>query len=94
MGSLTRMGEKCSKCYKRDKCNHKYMKACPYMEEERNGAADAGIPAGVTAAQPVLRETIQINCGGVMTIVYKDDLEKEIYKALKEPFSIGLNYGA
>lgn len=44
------------------------------------------------SAAPILRETMQINVGGVMTTVYKDEIEKEIYKALREPFM--LNYGA
>ncbi len=44
------------------------------------------------AAKPILREKMTINVGGVLTPVYKDDIEREIYKALREPFS--LNFGA
>ena len=44
------------------------------------------------ASQPLMRETKAINVGGVLTTVYKDDIEREIYKALREPFS--LNFGA
>lgn len=55
-------------------------------------ARSARVEAGMSAAAPVLRETMQINVGGVMTTVYKDEIEKEIYKALYEPFM--LNYGA
>lgn len=43
-------------------------------------------------AQPILRETMTINGSGIPTTVYKDDIEREIYKALREPFS--LNFGA
>lgn len=48
--------------------------------------------AGMSAAAPLLRETMEINIGGKMVTVYKDDIEKEIYKALREPFM--LNFGA
>lgn len=44
------------------------------------------------ASQPIMRETQTINVGGVLTTAYKDDIEREIYKALREPFS--LNFGA
>lgn len=45
-----------------------------------------------SAEAPVLRETMQINVVGVMTTAYRDEIEKEIYKAFREPFM--LNYGA
>ena len=51
---------------------------------------DADIAEKVS--QPLMRETMTINVGGVLTSVYKDDIEREIYKALREPFS--LNFGA
>lgn len=85
------MAEKCQKCPNRDKCDHKRMEACAYIEMPQI-AREAGISAGVSAAVPTLRETMQINGGGVMTTVYKDEIEKEIYKALREPFM--LNCGA
>ena len=50
------------------------------------------LPLLENSAAPLLRETMQINVDGVMTTVYKDEIEKEIYKALREPFM--LNYGA
>lgn len=43
------------------------------------------------ASQPLMRETKTINVGGALTTVYKDDIEREIYKALREPLS--LNFG-
>lgn len=49
-------------------------------------------PLAKNAALPAMRETMQINVGGVITTVYRDEIEKEIYKALHEPFM--LNYGA
>ncbi|MDE7185416.1 MAG: hypothetical protein K2O40_13355 [Lachnospiraceae bacterium] len=91
MGTISQMAEKCQKCPKRDKCDHKRMEMCAYIDDSQI-AMSAGVSAGVSAAAPALRETMQINVGGAMTTVYKDEIEKEIYKALREPFM--LNYGA
>lgn len=91
MGAISQMAEKCQKCPNRDKCDHKRMEACAYYDEPQI-AANAGVSVGISAAAPALRETMQINVGGVMTTVYKDEIEKELYKALCEPFM--LNYGA
>ena len=85
MCALTKLSEKCRNCPFVDKCDKKKMEAHGYYD------AAMGIEAGMNAAQPVLRETMQINVGGVMTTVYKDEIEKELYKAFREPFS--LNYG-
>ena len=41
---------------------------------------DADIAEKVS--QPLMRETMTINVGGVLATVYKDDIEREIYKAL------------
>ena len=90
MGTLSKMAEKCKVCPDRDKCDHKKMELCAYIEPQIE--ANSGIGAGMNAAMPALRETMQINAGGIMTTVYKDEIEKEIYKALHEPFV--LNYGA
>lgn len=91
MGAISQMAKKCQKCPERDKCDHKRMEACAYYDEPQI-AANAGVSAGISASAPALRETMQINVGGVMTTVYKDEIEKELYKALYEPFM--LNYGA
>lgn len=72
--------KECENCSERDACFNGH-------------AVGVGmLPLTETAAAPLLRETMQINVGGVMTTVYKDEIEKEIYKALREPFM--LNYGA
>lgn len=89
MGAITQLAEKCRKCPFVDKCKHKEMEHLAYYEPI---AASATVGAGMSAAQPVLRETMQINVGGVMTTVYKDEIEKELYKAFREPFM--LHYGA
>ena len=91
MGTISKMSERCQKCPDKDKCDYKTMCACAYIDKPQS-AMSARIGAGISAAAPALRETMQINVGGVMTTVYKDEIEKEIYKALGEPFM--LNYGA
>lgn len=88
MRAISQMAEKCQKCPDRDKCSHKRMEACAYMDEPYG--KNAGIEAGVNAAVPGLRETMQINVGGVMTSVYKVEIEKAIYKALHKPFSLSI----
>lgn len=77
MGTISKMSGKCQKCHKRDKCDHKYMEMCAYIE-----IPQIARETGMSAAQPVLRENMQINAGGVMTKVYKDEIEKEIYNEL------------
>lgn len=83
-------------------CNKKaypdLKKDCETCSER--DACFSGHAVGVAVAQPILesaaasalRETMQINVGGVMTTVYRDEIEKEIYRALHEPLM--LNYGA
>lgn len=64
------------------------------------GACFSGHAVGVALAQPILqdlaqpllRETVSINVGGVMTTVYKDEIEKEFHKALQIPPA--MMYGA
>ncbi len=91
MGTLSRMSKKCRECPFRDKCDKKRMEGEAYYGEQhlaeatKNGIAES-------AAAPVLRETMEINIGGIVTSVYKDDIEKELYKAFREPFL--MNYGA
>lgn len=54
---------------------------CAYLEPAKADNTQS-------ATAPVLRETMRINVGGVMTTVYKDEIEREIYKALREPFML------
>lgn len=83
-------------------CN---KKAHPDLKKECETCSErdtcfSGHAVGVAMAEPILqsaaasalRETMQINVGGVMTTDYRDDIEKEIYRALHEPLM--LNYGA
>ena len=90
MGALTKLSEKCRKCPFVDKCENKRMEAHCYLDGA-NILSAAAENVMNNSEQPVLSETMQINIGGVMTTVYKDEIEKELYKALREPFM--LRYG-
>lgn len=81
MGALTKLAEKCRRCPFVDKCDHKEMEHLAYYEQPMAASA---------TVQPALRETTQINIGGAMETVYKDEIENELYKAFRKPFS--LNY--
>lgn len=73
------------KCPKKNECNHKKMEALAYLEP-------CGQSSGVNASQPLARETMQINVGGVIQIVYKDDIEKAIEReSFKDRF---MQFGA
>lgn len=78
--SYPELSKDCENCSERDACF------------SGHSVGVATLPLLENSAAPLLRETMQINVGGVMTTVYKDEIEKEIYKALREPFM--LNYGA
>lgn len=80
------MAEKCQKCPRRDKCDHKRREACAYYDEPVESSA--AISAGVNAALPATRETVQINVGGVLTTVYKDEVEKQLYEVFQRQFML------
>lgn len=44
--------------------------------------ANAGQSASMSAAAPLLRETMEIHVDGKTLTVYKDEIEKELYKHL------------
>lgn len=44
--------------------------------------ADTGQSASMSAAAPLLRETMEIHVGSETLTVYKDEIEKELYKHL------------
>lgn len=72
---VSKLSDKCRKFPKKNECNHKKMEALAYLEP-------CGQSSGVNASQPLARETMQINVGGVIQIVYKDDIEKAIEREL------------
>lgn len=90
--SLSRLSEKCKKCPKVDSCDHKRMEAYAYLKMPKI-SMDVSQSVSQSLAMPLARETMLINDGhGNMVQVYKDDIEKQIYKGIYE--HLGLNYGA
>ena len=101
---LSQLSEKCRKCPFVDTCNHKRMEALAYLPEPQI-AMNAAQSAGIDAAQSLLRETIAryktpptdvpssetIHIAGKPVVVYKDEIEKQLYNHLYSHF--GLQYG-
>lgn len=87
--ALKKLAEKCRKCPFVDKCDHKQMEAVGYFSEPF--LADVIMPASAELVQPVLRETVNTIVDGKVVKIYKDELEKELYKSLYS--HLGLQYG-
>lgn len=87
---LTQLSEKCQKCPFVDTCENKRMEALAYLSEPM--IAEVGQSASISAAAPVIRETMEICVDGKTLIVYKDEIEKELYKSLYS--GLGLQLGS
>jgi len=81
---LSRTASRCRKCPFNDTCRNKRMEALGYLQE-------AGASTAESIAQPMLRETVNTIINGEVVKVYKDDIEKQIYKSLYS--HLGLQYG-
>lgn len=81
MESISKIAEKCMACSNVDKCSHKRMEACAYYEH-KNMAESVAMPSKSDAAAPVLRETVNTIVNGQVVKVYKDEIEKTLYKHL------------
>lgn len=55
------------------------------------GRMNAAQSVGMDAAQPLLRETMTIHIEGKPVVVYKDEIEKQLYGHLYS--HLGLRYG-
>ena len=77
--SLSKLSEKCKSCPKVDACDHKRMELCALAELPKQNIASAIQSAMQDAAMPLLRERIE---SPLSPFTYKDELEKELYKAL------------
>lgn len=76
---LTKLSEKCSKCPKKDTCDHKRMEAVAYLEPTLN-------PLAQPLAQPLIREYTPIiihmgDYGDIHTSM--EELAKEINKSFQ-----------
>ena len=89
MMGLKRLAKKCRECPFTDKCDHKQMEALAYLPEPI--VAEAKAPSISEMSAPILRETVNTIIDGKVVKVYKDDIEKELYKSLYS--HLGLRYG-
>jgi len=88
---LSKLSEKCSKCPFVSKCDNKRMEALAYLPDPIVAPATQQFAADV--AMPMARETVERHSYGKVYTQYKDDLEKELYKALYSHLDIGLKLG-
>lgn len=77
---LSRLAAKCMECPFVDKCDNKRMEALGYAE-----------PIVASTTEPILRETMTVMVDGSPTVVYKDEIEKQLYGSLYS--HLGLQYG-
>lgn len=80
---LKRLAESCRNCPFVKTCNHKKLEALGYFPEPL--IAEAKATSVSEMAAPILRETANV------VKVYKDDIEKELYKSLYS--HLGLQFG-
>lgn len=86
---LSRLSKECSECPFVEKCQHKRMGALGYLPEPVLSPVVETSVAELT--QPILRETMTIMVEGKPQIVYKDEIEKQLYKHLYS--GLGLQFG-
>lgn len=87
---LSRLSKECSECPFVEKCQHKRMEALGYLPEPvHSPVVDTNV---AELAQPILRETMTIMVEGKPQIVYKDEIEKQLYKHLYS--GLGLQFGS
>lgn len=68
--SLSKISEKCKTCPKSDECSNKEMELCAVADLQQ---------IMESASMPLIRERVK---SPLSPFVYKDELEKELYKAL------------
>lgn len=79
MGGLSKMATKCQVCPDRDKCNHKYMEACAYIDEPKTTVSST-IPNGINMSVANVDSVLNMSVG---------DIAKEIEKELSRKLSRG-----
>ena len=87
---LSRLAAKCMECPFLDKCDKKRMEDLAYCEMP-NLASSYAEPIVSSMTEPILRETMTVMVNGNPTVVYKDEIEKQLYKSLCS--HLGLRYG-
>lgn len=86
---LSRLAEQCRKCPFKDDCKNKRTEALGYLPEPI--VTEAGASSAAELTQPILRETVNTIIDGKVVKVYKDEIEKQLYKELYS--QLGLQFG-
>lgn len=86
--ALKKLASKCRECPFKDSCKHKEMEGELYLPQI---AAEVAELSSAQMAESALRPTMTIMINGSPTVVYKDQVEKELYKSLYS--HLGLQYG-
>lgn len=93
MGAIAKLAEKCQKCPRVEKCDHKRMEACAYFDD-RNLAELVTDPSTADVASPILREPVNAIVNGQVVKIYKDEIERALYKNLYDGLRCGFINGA
>ena len=86
---LSRLAEQCRKCPFKNNCKNKRMEALGYLPSPIS--AEAAAPSIAELTEPILRETVNTIIDGKVVKVYKDKIEKQLYKELYS--HLGLQFG-
>lgn len=81
--------KQCRECPFVETCEHKEVEALGYLPEPI--MTDAKVPVTADIAAPILRETVSRVVDGKVATMYKDELEKVLYKDLYS--HLGLQFG-
>ena len=87
--ALVRLAKQCRECPFVKTCEHKKLEAMGYLPEPI--MTDVIAPVTADIAAPILREIVSRVVDGKVVTMYKDELEKIIYKDLYS--HLGLQYG-
>lgn len=87
--ALVRLAKQCRECPFVKTCEHKKLEAMGYLPEPIMTDVKASVTADIAA--PILREIVSRVVDGKVVTMYKDELEKIIYKDLYS--HLGLQYG-
>lgn len=87
--ALARLAKQCRECPFVETCEHKELEALGYLPESI--MADVKAPVTTDIAAPILRETVSRVVDGKVVTMYKDELEKILYKDLYS--HLGLQFG-
>lgn len=88
---LSKLAMGCLACPYVDTCNHKRMETLGFLPKPPLSMS-ASQPAADSAAQPLLRETMEIWVNGKPVTIYVDEIEKRLTQELYA--HLGLQFGA